>query len=83
MKQNSQWLSHVLHLVEYRSVDLGAKWLTVAFRHNHIKTLRFPLHPQRHDGIIGQDLPADDIARNFAVNHQDLITHHEPSLFGR
>ena len=71
-----------LNLVEHGGVDLGTQWLSWGFGHHEFKSLITATDPEFDRGLIGQDLPADDISWYFACDREDLIAGSKPGPGG-
>ena len=68
--------------VEHRALHLHAERLAVALR-----DVDDELHPAAPDvelelGLVGQQLPLDDVARDLAVEARDLVAGCEPGQRG-
>ena len=63
-----------LHLVEQRCVDFCPEGFAGVFGDDNVETPVVALHCELDLGVIGQDLPADDITRDFACDGEDLVT---------
>ena len=82
MKQNSQWLSHV----RTRS-NTALCTSTPSGSPSPFETSTIKLDPAPHDielelGLVGEQLPLDDVAGNLAVEARDLVAGREPGQRG-
>ena len=71
-----------LHLVEQRRVDFCPERFTGMFGDDNVETSVVALHRKLDRGVVGLDLPADDIARDFACDGEDLVTGLKPRPSG-
>ena len=63
-------------------MDLSPEWFAGVLRDDNVEATIVALHRQLDLSVVGQDLPADDIARDFPCDGEDFVTGQKPRSSG-